>query len=231
MAIGAVAVVAVAAVTFLVIVARHHGTPSAAPPASKPKASSSPSASPSPTLGPYGHIASREADPMPLMTAQLYPRTFTAAGHPYIRTATRHGKSCGEALVGTKLQAAVKAAKCSQVIRASYVSGSIHVMGTIGVLNLGTAERAAKAGRAAGAADFIAQVKGRKGPTRLLGRGTGIEEAVAKGHYLILMWSEFTGRHRPRTAAQRQRLEGFMTALFQHTANVSLTNRMVDGTP
>ena len=104
-------------------------------------------------------------------------------------------------------------------------------MGTIGVLNLGTAARAAKAGRAAGAADFIAQVKGRKGPTRVLGRGTGIEEAVAKGHYLILMWSEFTGRHRPRTAAQRQRLEGFMTALFQHTANVSLTNRMVDGTP
>jgi hypothetical protein len=230
LAVSAVVVLALAAVTFLVFVARHHGTPTAAPTA-KPKASSSPSASPSPTLGPFGHIASRTADPMPLTVTQLYPRTFTAAGHPYIRTATRHGKSCAGALVGTRLPAAVKAAKCSQVVRASYASTGIHEMGTIGVLNLGTAARAARAGRAAGAADFIAQVTGRRGPTRLLGRGTGIEEAVAKGHYLILMWSQFTGRHRPRTPAQRKRLESFMTTLFQHTANVSLTNRMVDGAP
>jgi hypothetical protein len=231
MAVSAVLVLALAAVTFLVFVARHHGTPSAGSPTSKPKASSSASASPTPTLGPYGHIASRAADAAPLTVTQLYPRTFAAAGHPYIRTASRHGKSCAGALVGTKLQAAVKAAKCSQVVRASYASVGIHVMGTIGVLNLGTAPRAARAGRAAGAADFIAQVKGRRGPTRFLGRGPGIEEAVAKGHYLILMWSQFTGRHRPRTAAQRKRLESFMTTMFMHTANVSLTNRMVDGTP
>jgi hypothetical protein len=79
---------------------------------------------------------------------------------------------------------------------------------------------------------------GRPGPptsfsssTHLLGKGTGIEEAATKGHYLILIWAQFTNRHKPKTAGQRKELGAFMTHLFQQTANVSLSNRMVDGTP
>ncbi len=104
-------------------------------------------------------------------------------------------------------------------------------MGTVGVLNLSTAKGAKAAASSANASDFISQLTGKNGPTRKIGRGTGIEEAAAKGHYLILIWAEFTTLHRPRTTAQRTEVVQFMTELLQHTANVSLTNRMLTGTP
>ena len=56
-------------------------------------------------------------------------------------------------------------------------------------------------------------------------------EAAAKGHYLILIWAEFTNLRKPRTSAQLKTVEQFMTELLQNTANVSLTNRMLTGTP
>jgi hypothetical protein len=104
-------------------------------------------------------------------------------------------------------------------------------MGTIGVLNLNTATGAVKAIRSADAADFISQLKARRGPTHKIGAGTGIEVAAAKGHYLILIWAEFTNLHKPKTSAQRRTVENFMTQLLDSTANVSLANRMLTGKP
>jgi hypothetical protein len=233
LAVVAVVVLAAGAATFLFFTARHQASPHVSAPSSPAKASTSPtaSASPTPSLGPYGHIVTRVKDPVALTIAQLFPVTFQVGGHTFTRTVSRHGKSCAAAIIGTRLQAAAKSAKCSQVIRASYVGLPIHVMGTIGVLNLTSVKTAERAGRATGAADYIAQLKARKGVTRLLGRGVGIEDAVVKGHYLILMWAQFINRHRPRTGAQRNRLENFMSNMFQQTANISLTSRMVDGTP
>ena len=104
-------------------------------------------------------------------------------------------------------------------------------MGTVGVLNLSTAAKAAKAAKATDGGDFISQLKGKRGPTRKIGNGTGIEEALAKGHYLILVWAEFTSLRRPKTAAQRSTVEAFMQDLVENTANVSLANRMLTGSP
>jgi hypothetical protein len=201
---------------------------SAAPPP-KPKTVPTPTPTPTPTLGPNGHIGSRSSDPQPVTITQLYPLTFRDQGALFSRTATRMNKNCVDAVVGSTLQSAIGSAGCSQAARASYLSGKM--MGTIGVFNLRTAKAAAKAGRAAGATNFVGKLPGRKGPTKKLGHGNGVEEAVTKGHYLILIWAEFTDLKTPKSKGQTASLAGFMTEMLQGSANVSLSNRMVDGTP
>src|SRR5258708_8732921 len=104
-------------------------------------------------------------------------------------------------------------------------------MGTIGVLNLTTAASAKKAGKAAGPAEFIAQLPGASGPTKRLTKGTGIEAAEVKGHYLVLVWAEFANLRAPKSAAQRRELEAFLSVLIQKTPNVSLPRPLITGPP
>lgn len=208
--------------------------PSSASPPARPSASTAPatpSASPSPPPGQWGYIATRAADPVPLTVSQLFPASFGASGATYARVASRASRHCTAAVLGSRLKTAVSKAGCTQVLRASYVSAARKVMGTIGVLNLVSAAAAKHAGKAAGASEFIAQLRAARGPARKLTRGTGIEEAAAKGHYLILIWAEFTDLKAPHTKSQRRRLAAFEALLFQRTANVSLTRRMVTGQP
>jgi hypothetical protein len=228
---AAVALIVVAGSgTYFYLAARQQPShPAAAPAASQP---AGPTAQPSPTpSGRWGHIQTRRADPQPLTIAELYPAGFSSTGSAYSRTAARSGKHCAAAVLGSRLQSAVRAAGCTQVMRASYLSGNRKLMGTIGVLNLRTARLAGRAGRAAGPSEFIAQLRGAKGPTRNLTKGTGIEEAEVKGHYLILIWAEFANLHAPKGAAKKHELEQFCTLLLANTANVSLSQRLVTGTP
>jgi hypothetical protein len=221
---------AAAALSYAVL--RGSGSPHAAgPAASKPPASPSVSAAASPSLGPYGHISSRSADPTPLTMAELYPTTFTVSSTSVLRTAASKGTNCAAELVGSRIQSAIGSAGCNQVVRATYLASAQGLMGTIGVLNLSSAKAAAKAVRSADASDFISQLGAKHGPTHRIGQGTGIEEAAAKGHYLILIWAEFTNLRKPRTTGQRTAIEQFMTELLQNTANVSLTSRMLSGAP
>jgi hypothetical protein len=191
----------------------------------------SPAPSPSSSLGRWGHISSRSIDKAPLTLAQLFPARFFVNGTGYGRTIRRKGTHCQGAVIGTGLQNAVRRAGCTQVLRASYVSAKTKLMGTIGVLNLKTFAKAERAGKAAGRNQFIALLAAPRGPTSRLTSGTGIEEADVKGHYLILVWGEFTSLRPPRTAARRLVLETFLTDLIDKTANVSLTARMVNGRP
>ena len=117
------------------------------------------------------------------------------------------------------------------MIRASYLSTDRKIMATVGVLNLVDVTAAEKAGKAAGATEFIKQLPSRHGPTRNLAKGTGIEVAEVKGHYLILIWTEFANLHSPSGKSQRKKLETFSIGLVAGTANVSLSNRMVTGQP
>jgi hypothetical protein len=199
--------------------------------ASPPRATPTVSASPTPSLGPYGYIASRQDDPTPLTVAELYPASFTAGGAAYVRTRSSLSADCVDAVDGAGIQAAVSSAGCSQVARATYLATKTDMMGTIGVLNLKTARSASAAARAAGSGNFIAQLPGRAAPTNKIGQGAGIEEALAKGHYLILIWAELTSRRTPRKGTQSAGLDQFMTEVLDNTANVSLTNRMVNGSP
>jgi hypothetical protein len=206
-------------------------SPAKPKPVAAPRPKVTPSATASPSLGPYGLIGSRTSDPKPLTAAQLFPARFTLSGQSVTRTATGAGKRCAAALDGANVRSAVRKAGCDQVVRATYLAAAQGLMGTIGVLNLGTASGATKAAQSADASDFISQLKARHGPTRKIGDGTGIEEAAAKGHYLILIWAEFTSLRKPKTGAQRTEIETFMTELRDNTANVSLTARMLTGTP
>jgi hypothetical protein len=189
----------------------------------------SPSASPS--LGPWQHITSQAVDGQPLSTQELYPARFTDGGSTGHRTVRRTNTKCSNAVIGSALQAAVRKGGCTQVVRASYLSGNRKVMSTIGVLNLADVAAAEKAGKASGAAQFIRQLPGPHGPTRNLTKGTGIEVAEVKGHYLILIWTEFANLGAPKGKKQRRELTKFSADLFAGTANVSLTSRMVTGKP
>jgi hypothetical protein len=197
--------------------------------AARPK--QDPTPSPSPSLGPWGHIETRALDPVPLSVAELFPAQFTDGSLSYTKTVQKAKAHCAAALIGGQLIAAVNKGDCTQAMRASYLSSSRNVMGTIGVLNLVTTTAAEQAGKAAGASEFIAQLPAAKGPTRNLTRGTGFEAAEVKGHYLVLVWAEFVSLHAPAGPEQRATLENFMGLLMQKTANVALANRQVTGNP
>ncbi len=190
----------------------------------------SPTGSPSPGLGPYGDIASRQTDPQPLTLAELFPPSFIAGGVTVTNAATSLTSDCASALIGATLQSAAGAADCTQVARATYVDPLGGVMATIGVLNLSTGDAAKVAAQSADANNFIGQLTTSSGPAQAIGQGTGIEEALAKGHYLILVWAELTELGTP-TAQQSTNIEAFMTQLVQATANKDLTTRMLTGAP
>jgi len=183
------------------------------------------------TLGKWQHIGARSQDPSPLTLTQLFPPQFELDGSSYVRTAAAVSKDCTQAVFGANLQAALQAGHCTQVLRASYISGNGTMMGTVGVANLIGSNAAAKAGATTGPKEIIAPLAAQKGPTSKLGNGTGVVQAEIKGHYLILMWAEFTSLKSPSTSAQRQQLEQFAAALVTGSANINLSTRMLTGKP
>ena len=227
-AAGLAVVIVAATAGYLWYSGRHHGSPAALQ--TTPPRTRNPSPSPSSSPAVANHIASRVTDPVPLTLAELFPAKFADGAIAYTRTVQKAKAHCAGALIGSALAAAVSHAGCTQVMRASYLSGN-KVMGTIGVLNLATAAAAERAGKAAGPADFIAQLPAAKGPTKRLTKGTGVEAAEVKGHYLVLVWAEFTNLRPPKSPAQRRALEAFITVLIQKTANVTIATRMVTGRP
>jgi hypothetical protein len=196
-------------------------------------ASSKPAVAPTtaPTLGPWRDITSQSVDTQPLTIRELYPARFSAGGSAGNRTAQRANTKCTNAVIGSALKAAVRKGGCTQVVRASYLSTNRKMMATIGVLNLVDVAAAEKVGKAAGSSEFIRQLPGRHGPTRNLIKGTGLVTTEVKGHYLILIWTEFANLHGPSGKKQRKQLTRFSADLFAGTANVSLTSRMVTGKP
>jgi hypothetical protein len=180
-------------------------------------------------LGKWQHIGSRTSDPEPLTLEGLYPPQFVLNGSSYVRTAASVTKNCQAAVYGGNLQAALQSGHCSQVARASYVSGNNQMMGTVGVINLSTSAAASKAGAATGPQEIIVPLAAKKGVTAKLGHGTGVVQAEIKGHYLILMWAEFTNLKSPPNSAARAQLEQFATNLVTGTANINLSTRMLSG--
>jgi hypothetical protein len=231
MLVSAVALIIAVGATY-VFLTRGHKSPSPAAD-SRSTASARPSTdpSPSPTLGTWGHIATRALDPVPVTLAELFPASFTNGTTSYVRTAQKGKVHCAGALAGSQLVAAVSHAGCTQAMRASYLSSDHKLMGTIGVLNLATVTATERAGKATGPSEFIAQLPGARGLTKNLTKGTGIEAAEVKGHYLVLVWAEFANLRTPRTPLQKSQLEEFITLLMQRTANVSLATRQVTGSP
>jgi hypothetical protein len=225
-----VAGVIIAAVAAILIVTIPHGSTPA--PSTKPTSTPSPvRASPTAPPGPWGFIGSRKTDPLPLTGAEHCPASVSNGSTVYKRAIKTKGTNCRGALIGSALQAAVRSAGCKQTLRATYLSKGAKVMGTIGVFNLKTFAAASKAAGKAGHNEFVAQLAAKAGPAKSIGQGTGLEEAIVKGHYLVLVWAENTDLKAPKTKSGRTRLTAFMNLLVKNTVNVSLSNRMVDGKP
>jgi len=230
LAIGTAGVIVAAVAAVLVLTSLGRGGGPAAPP--KPTNSPAPArTSPTPPPGKWGYIASRKTDAVPLTTGELYPGTISNAGTVYTRVKQTKSTNCRAALIGGALQAAVRHGHCTQTLRATYLSKSAKVMGTIGVFNLKNYAAANSAASKAGHSEFVAQLAAKAGPASAIGQGTGIEEALVKGHYLVLVWAEDTNLNPPKGKAGRARLTAFMHLLFSQTVSLSLTSRMVDGKP
>jgi hypothetical protein len=228
LAIGTAGVIIAAVAIILVLT-----SPGGSPPAKQPKANGTPTpvaTSPAPPPGKWAYIGSRQSDAVPLTMGELFPATISNAGTSYTRAKESKGMACRSALIGSALQAAVKRANCSQELRATYLSKSAKVMATIGVFNLKNVALATKAASKAGHSAFVAQLAPKAGPAHSIGQGTGIEEAIVKGHYLVLVWAEATDLSPPKGKAGRARLEAFMNLLVSHTMS-SLSYRMVYGKP
>jgi hypothetical protein len=230
---GAIVLAALGATayTFMSGKSGHSGTAGAGVTAPKlPTPTTSPTSAAA-KYGKWGYITGRTTDTTPLTVDELYPAQFEINGQSFVRTTDRADTDCNSALFGSQLQHAAKAYGCNQVVRASYVSSDQTMMGTIGVVNLDNSNDAAKAGDASGSTDFVTPLNGKSGPTKNLSQGTGVVQAEFKGHYLILIWAEFTNLKAPTTTAQRTQLETFSSSLISGSANIALSNRMVNGKP
>jgi hypothetical protein len=238
LALGAVVVVVVAAAAaYFLVLKPNSSTPNPNAGGRLPSAGASPSDQACvQQLGTYCHIELRTLDPAALTLAQLYPPVINneADGNGDITSSftletDKLDTSCSGAVIGQALITALKAGMCTQVLRASYLSGDGKIMGTIGVINLVSTNEAHYAGKVVGQNDFIAPLATSKGIASKLGQGTGVVEAQYKGHYLILTWSEFVNGSTPSTMAEDNELEQFSSELVAGTANVNLSERMVNG--
>ncbi|HET9898118.1 MAG TPA: hypothetical protein VFQ44_24580 [Streptosporangiaceae bacterium] len=229
MAIG-VAVVIVAGFTAVLVTTSLGSKPSASQkPSSEPRPSHQPTLTP--PAGIWEYIGARTTDKAPLTLPEIFPGSFVARHVYFHATALKQTHNCHSALIGTALQSAVRQAGCTQALRASYVARADNAMATMGVFNLATATAANKAARHAGRSQFVAQLTTKNGVTSKIGQGTGLEEALVKGHFLILVWAEKTDLTTPKTKWQRAHLTGFMNTLIAKTVNGSLSYRMVEGKP
>jgi len=208
-------------------------TPTSAAPLPSPGSSSAATAACVKQFGQYCHIELRTDDPAPLTLAELFPPAFAnETDHSsFTRAGTKLDTTCSNAVVGQDLVGALQDGKCTQVLRASYFSGDGKMMGTIGVANLATTNEAHHAGKLVGTSDFVDPLTTKTGVTSKLGKGTGIVEAEYKGHYLIMIWAEFTSTNAPASTAQDQQLQQFGADLIAGTANISLSQRMLNGHP
>jgi len=208
-------------------------TPTSAAPLPSPGSSSAATAACIKQFGQYCHIELRTDDPAPLTLAELFPPAFVnETDHgSFTRAGTKLDTTCSNAVIGQDLTSALQDGKCTQVLRASYFSGDGKMMGTIGVANLSTTNEAHHAGKLVGTSDFVDPLTTKTGVTSKLGKGTGIVEAEYKGHYLIMIWAEFASTNAPASNAQDQQLQQFGADLIAGTANISLSQRMLNGHP
>jgi hypothetical protein len=208
-------------------------TPTSAAPLPSPGTGSAATAACVKQFGQYCHIELRTDDPAPLTLAELFPPAFVnETDHvSFTRAGTKLDTTCSKAVIGQDLTSALQDGKCTQVLRASYFSGDGKMMGTIGVANLSTTNEAHHAGKLVGNSDFVDPLTTTTGVTSKLGKGTGIVEAEYKGHYLIMIWAEFTSTNAPANNTQDQQLQQFGADLIAGTANISLSQRMLNGHP
>jgi hypothetical protein len=197
-------------------------------------------ATPSPTItvdatrpsGKFGYAGSRSTDPERLTRSELFGhRRITVGKRRYTRTAWRQDTKCENGVKGTKITAAVKKARCNQIVRASYQDAKGEIIATLGVANLKTtsgAKKVTSAGAGSERKDYIKALPGKSGATKQLGDGEALAGAWTHGHYSVLAWCQFKDGHKP-TTAERKRLNQAATDILDSTVYPALDTRSLTG--
>ena len=182
--------------------------------------------------GKYGYAVSRASDPLPLKVGEVFPKVKVQKGkRTYYMTVRRNDKVCKNASEGENIQKALKAAGCTQIVRASFQDSSGKIIGTIGVANLKTsagARKVATAGAAKERKDYVKPLQGKKGATKQLGSGEALAGAWTHGHYAVLLWFQFKDGHKPSTA-EAKRLNLAASDITDQTVFPALDTRSLTG--
>jgi hypothetical protein len=140
------------------------------------------------------NIRSRKVDPKPLTLNEVFSETrFSEGGGSYIMTKRRTDRDCGDAVTGGSLEKALRKARCTQLLRATFSTTGGKLVGTIGIANLASEEAAQAAARAArGGRNYVEPLRG-SGNTKRIGRSgsSAVGTADVRGHYLILSWVQY----------------------------------------
>ncbi|MBB4939621.1 hypothetical protein FHR32_003926 [Streptosporangium album] len=150
----------------------------------------------------FGFAASRSTDPYALKLNELFKHKKVAlGGRRYEMTTRRSDKKCNDAVVGDKLQKALTAGKCTQLLRASFRDASGTIIGTVGVANLKTSAAASKvisAGAGKSREEYLKALPGKDKVTKFLGTGEAFAGGWSHGHYAVMVWFQYKDGHLPK---------------------------------
>lgn len=186
---------------------------------------------PSPPPGKFSYAGARKTDPEPLTVKELFPaKKFGVSGRSYEMTVTNKAKKCTDGAVGDKIQKALKAGKCTQLIRASFRDKAGKVIGTVGVANLNTSASAGKVASAGSKANYVKPLAGKDAVTKLVGSGSGGANAWMHGHYAVMIWFQNKDGSNPDKKAQKA-IKQAVEDITQATVFKALDARAVTGFP
>ncbi|MFI7533536.1 hypothetical protein [Streptosporangium sp. NPDC049376] len=227
--LGALAVLVAGGVGLTMLV-NSDSTPS--PGTAAPTRSSSAPVVPQPPGGKFGFAAARKTDPYALTLNELFPRKKVSyGGRSYLMTVRRVDKKCKDAVVGDKLQKALAAGKCTQLLRASFRDASGKIIGTVGVANLKTSAAAAKvvsAGAGKSRKEYLKALPGKDKVTKSLGSGEAFAGGWRHGHYAVMVWFQFKDGHLPKKS-EVKRLNQAAFGTVDATVTPALESRSLTG--
>ncbi|MEV4562361.1 hypothetical protein AB0K12_01180 [Nonomuraea sp. NPDC049419] len=185
---------------------------------------------PSVPPGKYGFAASRKTDPDPISVKELFgkKRKFTVSKRGYEMTITSKDKKCTDGALGDSLQKALKSAKCTQFVRASFRDKAGVVIGTVGVANLSSEKQAAKVAKAGSTSNYVKPLAGKDEVTKQLGSGAGGAKISTYGHYAILVWFQNKDGTKPDSKGSK-RISQAIVDITKATVYVALDNRVLTG--
>ncbi|MEV4291963.1 hypothetical protein AB0K40_41215 [Nonomuraea bangladeshensis] len=187
---------------------------------------------PSVPPGKYGYAENRSTDPDPISVKEVFgkKRKFTTSGRGYEMTITSKDKKCTDGALGDKLQKALKAAKCTQFVRASFRDKAGTVIGTVGLANLSTGKNAGKVAKVGDASNYVKPLTGKDSVTKFLGSGSGGARIWTHGHYAVLVWFQNKNGTKPDAKGQK-RISQAIDDITKATVFKALDNRTLTGSP
>lgn len=160
---------------------------------------------PSAPPGKYSYAADRKTDPDPLTVKELFAaKKVNVAGRSYTMTTTSKVKKCADGAVGDKILKALKAGKCTQIIRASFRDKAGKVIGTVGVANLKSSKTATKVQSVGSKTNYVKPLAGKDSVTKSLGTGAGGTQIWMHGHYAVMIWFQTKDGSKPDKKGQKK---------------------------